>query len=326
MKAKLTKRFETLIPSDYVTGIFCAVMVLLILSRAGALGAETAFTYAGYYFLTLMFVVLVVPLLDRSTHVLAQNPLTRFVRFLYPAIMLGIFFNWTEPVSHMFFSQPLDPYVLRLDEALFGQNLGKNLVHILGNNYWLSEFMALAYLSYYGTPWLVLYFYFRKSAKEFEYTAFVATLVMFTCFMLQSVIPVQGPIYNDPSIGGHIEAGPISAAAASFLADADVPGSAMPSGHVAGALTIMALTWIFYRKAFWVTAPMWISLSIATVYGHFHYVVDGVAGAFMALSFTFWLGPVLYLRFFPERLPDAIRVGRLAQPTRATVLSPSVEN
>ncbi len=325
MFTKVASFYKTLNPPDYVTGIFSGIMALLIILRIGVLGSKLALTYAGCYFFVLLFVLVVVPLLDRTKHVLVQNPIVQFVRHLYPAILLGIFFNWTQPVSHMFFSEPLDPYVLNLDLAIFGSNLGKDLVHMLGDNYWLSEYMSFSYLSYYFTPWLVLYFYFKGKKKEFEYTAFIATLIMFSCFFFQSVFPVEGPIYHDMSIGGHLEAGPISAAAANFLADADVPGSAMPSGHVAGTLAILFLTWIFFRKAFWFTAPLWISLCIATVYGHFHYVVDCLAGAGVAILFAFWLGPMLYSRFFPSRVPDVILARkRKSQEEDEAVLTPGI--
>jgi len=297
---------KTLNPPDWVTLILCVICSSLIFLRTPVLGLDLALTYGTAYLAVLSFVVFVIPWIDRTDHFITRNPVTQFVRYLYPGLLLGIFFNWTQPVSHMFFSKPLDPYVLNLDMSLFGYNLGKDLVHMLGDNYWLSEFMSFSYLSYYLTPWLVIYFYFRKQKKEFEYTAFISTLVIFSCFLFQSVLPVEGPIYNDPSIAGHVEAGPISAAAASFLADADVPGSAMPSGHVAGTMVIFFLTWIFYRKAFWITAPLWLSLCLATVYGHFHYAVDGLAGAALAAVCTFWIGPMLYVRFFPDRVPDII--------------------
>ncbi len=306
MSAKLGSFWKTLLPVDKITVLFCAISALLILSRFEVLGTATTLQYAGNYLLVLAFSLIAVPLIDRSSHILIQNPLLRFVRYLYPALLLGAFFNWTQPVSHMFFSEPFDPFMLKADLFLFGFNPGKELVHILGNNYWLSEFMNFSYLSYYLTPWLVLYFYFAKKKKEFNYSAFVCCLVMFTCFLIQSVLPVEGPLYNDPEIAHHIVAGPISAAAANFLSGADVPGSAMPSGHVAGTLAILFLTWQLFRKAFWYTLPLWVSLCIATVYGHFHYAVDGLAGLALAVIGIFFAGPAIYCRLFPDSVPDAI--------------------
>ena len=319
------KFWKTLNPPDIITAVLCAVASLLIFSRMGTLGFATAATYGGYYLLVLAFILAIVPLMDRTKHWIIQNPVVQFVRYLYPAIMLGIFFNWTEPVSHMFFSEPFDALMIKADMWLFGFNPGKELAGMLGNNYYLSEFMNLSYLSYYLTPWLPIYFYFAGKQKEFYYSAFAACLVIFTCFIIQSVFPVQGPIYNDPSIGGHLVAGPISAAAANFLSGADVPGSAMPSGHVAGTMTIFFLTWIMFRKAFWVTAPMWISLCISTVYGHFHYAIDAVAGFGLAVLGVYVVAPALYARFFPELMPDALAGSRNPSPDRPPVTAPNAK-
>jgi len=324
MFSQILDYYKTLTPPDKLTAVYCGIMSALILSRATTIGSDTAYTYAGYYIIVLLFILLVVPLLDRIDHVIVKNPLIQFVRYLYPALLLGAFFTWTQPVCHMFFSEPFDEAILKLDLLLFGFNPGKDLVNVLGNNYWLSEYMNISYLSFYCTPWLVVYFYFAKKQKEFCYTAFICGLVMYVCYFIQSVLPVEGPIYHDPSIGHHIIAGPISAFAADFLSNADVPGSAMPSGHVAGTISIFLLSWQMFRKAFWVTAPLWISLCIATVYGHFHYAVDGIAGIMVAAFGVLWIGPMIYSWLFPDMLPDSIAGKKKASEQEDELLAPGV--
>jgi membrane-associated phospholipid phosphatase len=322
MWSKIADFYKTLTPPDLITAVFSGFMAMLILYRMQVIGTDVALTYAGCYGTVFLFILLIVPLLDRSTHALVQNPVVRFCRNLYPAFLLGAFFTWTEPVSHMFYSQPFDPILVKLDIFLFGFNPGRDLVHILGDNYWLSEYMNFAYLSFYLTPWLVIYFYAAKKQKEFYYTAFVCALVMYTTYVLQSIFPVQGPIYNDPAIGHHIVAGPISAFAANFLSNADVPGSAMPSGHIAGTISVLFLTWQMFRKAFWVTAPLWISLCIATVYGHFHYAVDGLAAIMLAIVGVFFAGPAIYCRLFPDLVPESIAQRRPEAQEDESVLNP----
>lgn len=316
--------YKTLTPPDIITAFFCGIMAVLILARNTTLGAETALTYSAYYLAILLYILIVVPLLDRIRHPLVQNPLVQFVRYLYPAFLLGVFFSLTEPVCHMFYAAPFDAALLKLDLLIFGFNPGRDLVHMLGDNYWLSEYMNFAYLSFYLTPWLVVYFYLAKKKKEFYYTAFTCALVMYVCYFLQSIFPAEGPIYNDPSISRHIVAGPISAFAANFLSNADVPGSAMPSGHIAGTISILLLTWQLFRKAFWVTAPLWISLCIATVYGHFHYAIDGIAGIAVAAIGVLWVGPMIYCRLFPDLVPDGINPAYPTDEEEEMVFRPGV--
>ncbi len=298
--------WRRLTPPDAITFVFTLVAMALIVVRSQTIGPH-AWTYVLYYFLAFLSAAVAAPWMDTVKHPIIQNHVVQFVRRLYPALYLGAFFNWTEPVSNMFFDQPLDEYILALDLAIFGYSPGAELASRLGNNYYLTEFMCFSYMSYYITPWPVVYCHFAGMKKEFAYTATISCLIMFTCYLLQSMFPVQGPIYYNPELGGHLHAGPIAAAAASFLSGADVPGSAMPSGHVAGTMGIFFLTYIFFRKSFYFFAPLWIALCVATVYGRFHYVVDGVAGLFIAAIMTFWVGPKLYAYLYPDLLPDALK-------------------
>lgn len=325
MIAKTKDYYKTMTPLDMLTGFYCTLMILLILCRVRALGSDIALSYAGYYAISLSFILLLVPILDQSNHKLLTNPITRLVRNMYPLLLFGIFYNWTEPVSHMFYSQPFDTVLIDIELFLFGANAGRDMVHWLGNNYWLSEYMNFSYLSFYLTPWLVMFFYFAKKEREFHYTGFVYVMTIFFCFFLQSIFPAEGPIYNDASIPHHIVAGPISAFAADFLSNADVPGSAMPSGHVALTVSVLLLTWQFFRRAFWVTAPLWISLCIATVYGHFHYVIDGIAGIAIAVFFVYWAGPKIFSRLFPDLVPEIIAERfPLRKKEEESVLTPSI--
>ncbi len=304
---------------DYVTGGYSLFSALLIAIRHEAIGPQ-AWTYFGLHMIVVFIALVASPVQDSARHPLLQNPVMRFLRNMYAAFLLGIYYNWTEPVSRMFFSQPLDAYVEAVDVALFGYSPGVELVKRLGNNnYWLTEYMNFSYLSfYYITLYLPLYLYFKGKTREFYHVAFIMTVTMFFfCFLPQSIFPVEGPIYRYSDIGGHLHAGPISAFAASFLSGADVPGSAMPSGHIAGTVGIFFLAWTYFRKAFWVSAPIVISLCISTVYGHFHYVVDGVVGILVAVIGVFMVGPWLYEYMFPHLLPPHLSPEESESPESA---------
>jgi len=70
------------------------------------------------------------------------------------------------------------------------------------------------------------------------------------------------------------------------------PGGTIPSIHCAAATIMWWAAYRYSRPAFFVLAPVILSLYVSTVYGRFHYafdVVAGIAAAFLTMA----LGPVL---------------------------------
>ena len=62
-------------------------------------------------------------------------------------------------------------------------------------------------------------------------------------------------------------------------------GGAFPSSHVGVAVVILLFMWRFKPKvAVAVFLPIVIALSLATVYGQYHYFTDVIAGLVMGIS------------------------------------------
>ncbi len=298
-----------LTPVDLLVVCHCTVMILLLSLRVrkeGAAAVEFILRYAAIMSVSLF----AVPALDRSQHPAARLPAVRFLRHIYPVFLMTPFYQWSYPISRMFFSAPFDGALMRADVMLFGFNVSRDLVHRCGDRTLLTEWMNLSYLSYYLiTLYLPLYLYASKRTREFFYVAFIIGSVMFTCFVLESILPARGPIHYDPAVRGYLEAGPVSEFARAFLSRADIPGAAMPSSHIAGTVAVLLLAWRFARPAFWITLPVAASLCVATVYCRYHYAVDGIAGLLVALPYVYWIGPRLYARTFPGMAPDGIETG-----------------
>jgi membrane-associated phospholipid phosphatase len=74
-----------------------------------------------------------------------------------------------------------------------------------------------------------------------------------------------------------------------FIKKAAYRGGAFPSSHVGVAVTILVILWQFRpRIARNIFLPLVIALSLATVYGQYHYVTDVIAGLLMGLGIGFW--------------------------------------
>jgi membrane-associated phospholipid phosphatase len=300
IRHRLRQYYECLTPIDTLVATYCAIMLFLVLLRVRE-GGTTAVLLMINYSAVFLIATVIAPGTDRIQHPLVQNPFSQWIRHIYPMFLLGPFFQWTYPISRMYFPAPFDDMLLRADIALFGFNIARDLVHRWGDSYWLTEWMNASYLSYYWvTLYLPLYLYFTKRYREFMYVMFNAGLIIYSCFIFQTLFPAQGPVHYNPIATGYLEAGPVSEFARQFLIRADIPGGAMPSGHIAGTVAIFLYAWRYARRAFWATSPIVVSLCISTVYGRYHYAVDGIAGIATAVIGVFMVGPWLYARLFPR--------------------------
>lgn len=304
MKDRFAQLWSSLYPIDVLVAGHCAMMILIIGARTGE-DPPLALKYMALYGAVMAGALAVAPALDRANHPLLANPAVRFLRHTYPMFLLGPFFRWTHPVSFLFFSEPFDDLLIRADMALFGFHIGRDLAAVWGNRAWLTEWFNFSYLSYYWvTLYLPLYLYFTDRRREFFYVSFICGFTIYLCFLVQTLFPAQGPVHFDPVGSGYLAAGPISEFARVFLQRADIPGGAMPSGHVAGTIAVWILARRFAPGAFLLTSPIVISLCVATVYCRYHYAVDVIAGIITAVACVFIIGPRLYGLLFPLEVPE----------------------
>jgi membrane-associated phospholipid phosphatase len=155
--------------------------------------------------------------------------------------------------------------------------------------------MKIFYNSYYWLgPLLGISLYFKGELIAFRRTVFSIVTAFFISYLGFVLFPVEGPRY----VLSGLYKGPLDGYLVTALQDfimevGDIHGGCMPSSHVAVALVVLLLAWV-YRKsmAFWMT-PFVIMLCISTVYNRYHYVSDVVAGLAVGL-FAFWLGAVVY--------------------------------
>jgi membrane-associated phospholipid phosphatase len=76
-------------------------------------------------------------------------------------------------------------------------------------------------------------------------------------------------------------------------------GGAFPSAHVSGAAVVTLVAWRHQRRLAYLLVPITGGLLIATVYGRFHYVLDTLAGAGLAIAV------VVAYRYFSGGVPCA---------------------
>ena len=169
------------------------------------------------------------------------------------------------------------------DRALFGTDPARTMAGALPNVA-VSEALHLAYLSYYliiyGPPLLM---YLRGDLDSFRRTVLAFTLAATTCFVVFCLFPVEGPRYAWPSPAG-IPRGPFRSLTLALLDGGSSRGTAFPSSHLAIALTISLSSLRWRLRAGALLVALSVLLGLGAVYGGFHYGVDMLAGAAVAIG------------------------------------------
>lgn len=231
------------------------------------------------------------------------------LRHFYPVLLYAGFYAETGAVDQMFIKGYLDPVVIGWDQALFGCQ--PSLVFMRDFPYlWLSEVFYAAYFSYYlmiGGIGLILYL---GNRQHFFHYVSVVSFVFYLCYLCFIFVPVIGPpVFFRPFPGYSLPANlqslagslhdPASVQAGVFYqmmkriyAVFEAPGAAIPSSHVAVAWCTVFFSFRYIRRIRWGHAGAAVLLSLATVYCHYHYgcdVLAGIAVAVLLIPLANWL-------------------------------------
>ena len=149
----------------------------------------------------------------------------------------------------------------------------------------LSEWLHLSYASYYLLVLLPpILLYLRGKRDAFARTLLALAIVYAACFITYLLFPVDGPRYL---VGpAHAPDGPVRSFVLHLLAAGSSRGTAFPSSHVAASVVASLCALQSDRRVGTIVAVMTVGLTIATVYGGFHYGVDALGG--LVVGFTSW--------------------------------------
>jgi membrane-associated phospholipid phosphatase len=205
----------------------------------------------------------------------------------YPLGLLSPFYselgilNVAQGISH-------DALVQVWEAALFGGQPSHDWIRAQP---WpvMSWVLHVAYLSYYGiilgAP-LGLWLGGRREAATRTVYRIIATFIV--CYVFFLLFPVAGPRYLFPlAKNAATEVAP-AVMTHDVLRTGSSWGTAFPSSHVAVALVAgvsATAAWPAFGVVLLVDAVL---LTFGTVYGQFHYAVDALAGAVIALIMV-WL-------------------------------------
>lgn len=228
------------------------------------------------------------------------NPVTSFLRHFYPVLFYTWFFNEAGHLNRMFFDDYLDPLFIRWDQALFGF---QPCVEFMWKFPYLlvSEVFYASYFSYYiMISGIGMALYLRSRLQFFHYVS-VVSFVFYICYTIYIFLPVIGPRVFFREIEGYSLPADLQALASTLsYPDAvqkgvfynlmawiyhhfESPGAAMPSSHVAVAVTTLYFSFRYLPAIRWFHLVMVVLLCASTIYCRYHYVVDVIAGLLVPL-------------------------------------------
>lgn len=279
---------------DYATqGYTALVAVLVLLFHNATVPRWPAIILAH------LAILLVVHQFIRFSAVPKPHPLLNFLRHFYPVLLYTWFFSETGWLNRMFFSDYMDPIIIRWEQALFGCQ--PSVLFMTKLPYLdLSELFYASYFSYYVMIVGVgLALYIRERRQFFHYVS-VVSFVFYICYTTYIILPIIGPRVFFHEINGYsipeelqqlapidlypqaVQTGVFFKLMAFIYRTFEAPGAALPSSHVAIALTTVFFSFRYLPRIRFIHLPVAILLCLSTVYCRYHYVIDVLAGMLTA--------------------------------------------
>lgn len=277
------QRWSTLKLFDKV--VICFFLILDVLITLFHQNISHPFIRFLAYGTAILLLLYIIPIMDSS-----DNRFVHFLRHWYIILTISFIYWSAGPLIHAIFPGFFDGYIISFEEEVFGQ-LPNVWIQKFETPY-LTEIMQISYAFYWATiPAGAAVFYFKKRYDIFEYMLFFTLFTFFLSYLFFIFIPVAGPRFM---IADQIHAAYkglwVTQFLRNFVEGAGLHGGAFPSSHVAVAIVVLFFVWKYYPKmGKLVFLPAVTALSLATVYGQYHYVTDVVVGAAMGILIG-WVG------------------------------------
>jgi membrane-associated phospholipid phosphatase len=149
----------------------------------------------------------------------------------------------------------------------------------------LSEYLHFCYLSYVIViPSVSAYWYVSGRRAAFGELLLMLSTVLLGSYLFFILLPVDSPYYLSQRLGPPLSGHFFFDLVHQMSARGGARGGAFPSAHVSGSVVVSLVAWRHQRRLTYLLVPLTGSVMIATVYGRFHYVLDTLAGAALAIA------------------------------------------
>lgn len=249
---------------------------------------------------------------------LAPSKFSAFVRVGIQMALLSYWYPDTYEFNRVF--PNLDHLFASAEQWLFGGQPAVWFSHCFPQM-WVSELFNLGYVSYYPMIFAVTLWYLLCRFDLFEKVSFVIVTGFFLYYLIYIFVPVAGPQFYFPAIGGDAVAHGLFPSVGDYFHHhqellpgpgyehgffyslvegsqqvGERPTAAFPSSHVGMSTILMIMAWRGSRRLFCSLLPFYLLLCGATVYIQAHYLIDALAG-FLSAFFVYMLATWLFKRF-----------------------------
>lgn len=214
--------------------------------------------------------------------------------FIFPALLIFVLFDsLCDKLVPFINSIDGDQFLIKADYFLFGAHPTVWLENF--SKPWLTDFLQVAYVSYYFLPFFLLIPLVKKDKDKFNLSLFLIMFCFYLSFVGYIFLPALGPRFTLDSLQrGSLDGGFITDFFQKTLNSLEgIKRDAFPSAHTAISLVVLCLSFRFRRRSFFIYLPLVAALIFSTVYLRYHYVVDVIAGFLLALI-VFFLGEKIY--------------------------------
>ncbi len=231
-----------------------------------------------------------------------EHPVFKFFRNWYPFFLVIFLFWEAEHFVHMIYPDWKNGWLIATDFKLLGGHPTVALERI--TNPYTTEFFEFIYFTYYFVPLFGLWIYFRKSGSNFQLFATHYFLALYLGYLLFPFFPAEGPW---KTLAGQqtmlVEGKWIFRQLNDYLHHRGaIVGGCFPSTHLSAATTVV-FSAAFWNKKLFLGSVIWFALLFfSTVYGRYHYFVDGLAGLAVG-GMAFAISSALVKRRYPETVP-----------------------
>lgn len=231
-----------------------------------------------------------------------EHPAYRFFRNWYPFLLITFLFWEAENFVHLIYPDWKNNWLIAADFQLLGAHPTVALEQI--TNPYATEFFEFIYFTYYFVPLFGLWIYLKQTSKDFQQFAAHYLLALYLGYLIFPLVPAEGPW---KTLAGQqtmlIEGKWIFRQLNDYLHHKGaIVGGCFPSTHLSAATAVIFAAARLNKKLFWGTVIWFALLFFSTVYGRYHYVVDGLAGMVVG-GLAFVVSSAFVKRRYPESAP-----------------------
>lgn len=214
-------------------------------------------------------------------------PLASFAHGWYPIALVPLTYEELTYLIPRVHPHDFDSALAAIDYRIFGVHPTVWLERIT----WpaLTEVLQLTYSTYYFLPLILGIVLWRKRWFErFHFWVFVVVLGFYLSYLGYIAVPAIGPRFL-PSIA-EAQTKPLTGLwffqpVRQMLDSAEgITRDCFPSGHTELTLLVLYYAHRFHRKTFLWLLPLGTGVIVSTVCLRYHYVIDVVAGALLAVA------------------------------------------